>query len=79
MKKYKETAEKICPVEQDLATGFDNLGEKIKDPLKNINPLLLDASVRLVDAPFVQECLHIGVFFLCRNISWLFLCIFQYE
>jgi hypothetical protein len=31
-----------------MATGLDNLGEKIKDPLKNINPLLLDSSVRLV-------------------------------
>ncbi|XP_028407731.1 syntaxin-binding protein 1-like [Dendronephthya gigantea] len=49
MKKYKKTAEKICPVEQDLATGVDNLGEKIKDPLKNINPLLLDSGVSVAD------------------------------
>lgn len=49
MKKYNQTAEKICPVEQDMATGLDNLGEKIKDPLKNINPLLLDSSVSVQD------------------------------
>ncbi|XP_046844333.1 syntaxin-binding protein 1-like [Xenia sp. Carnegie-2017] len=49
MKKFRETTQKICPVEQDMATGADHEGEKIKDPLKNINPLLLDSSVSVQD------------------------------
>lgn len=47
MKQYKDGVDKLCKVEQDLATGVDKDGEAVVDPLKIMMSSIFARNVRL--------------------------------
>uniref|UniRef100_A0A183E9Q4 Syntaxin binding protein 1a n=1 Tax=Gongylonema pulchrum TaxID=637853 RepID=A0A183E9Q4_9BILA len=49
MRKYQQGIDKLCKVEQDLAMQVDAEGERVRDPMKLMVPLLIDPAVEPCD------------------------------
>ncbi|KJH44793.1 Sec1 family protein [Dictyocaulus viviparus] len=49
MRQYQSGIDKLCKVEQDLATQVDAEGERVRDPMKLMVPLLIDPVVKTED------------------------------
>lgn len=49
VKMFNAKIKQLCEVEQNLAMGSDANGDKIKDHMKNIVPLLLDNEIKIED------------------------------
>lgn len=62
MREYQRYVDKLCAVEQDLATGADPSGEKIKDPSAKTGPILFNNAFSVEDKIRVVILL-----ILCKN------------
>ncbi|MFH4982627.1 hypothetical protein AB6A40_009336 [Gnathostoma spinigerum] len=49
MRKYQQGIDKLCKVEQDLAMQVDAEGERVRDPMRLMVPLLIDPAVEQAD------------------------------
>ena len=66
VKQFNNKTKQLCEVEQNLAMGADSNGEKIKDHMKSIVPLLLDGEIDITD-----KLRLIMLFLLHTNGNWL--------
>merc|ERR1711881_119019 len=49
MAAYNQNVESLCKIEQDLALGTDARYEKVKEPMRDIVPILLDEKLNPMD------------------------------
>ena len=49
MGSFQNGVDRLCGVEQDLAMGYDAQGEKVRDPMKIVVPVLMEPSFSIED------------------------------
>lgn len=68
MRVYQIYLDQLVSMEQDLATGLDPEGEKIKDQMRKLLPIILD-----------MVCKRLLSHFCCIFVHWTFLNFLQTE